>query len=455
MLQAVVPYPLPTRTSLTSFLESLRLRRHVEASQRQRLRRRVARWKERSKQRVWLVCAALFGPGDDNDKLPSTPPQQLTSARDDNDNKNNNTSSSGRSSQASTLCDLSDLADIMTSFDDDDEIEDEEEDDGGDEQQDLSDSEADNQSPPTFSKRSSRFGFRDRLRRSLSSNLRSSRHLPLERSTLERRIESVVHRTLRDASTFEGQVCLRFLEKQRSFRLTTAVAGRFYLGQVRGVIGDLVAFLMTYRRDVLAMDRGDQQLAQNNNNDDDDSDAITFAVRCAVEQYVCESLQDELRQWAAMATPSVVHPRRSHKQLHKWSALPATSAEFGLPRSVARAVEGDATVAMAIASLRDIGQHTAPSRKMQSLVDACHALSAFLAAPSNSPAGCTSSSVSSVDADAFLPLLIFAVARSDMRDALLQPMLLTELFPFTTQHGERPYYLTMLDASLQYIQSQS
>ncbi|KAJ0401956.1 hypothetical protein P43SY_002003 [Pythium insidiosum] len=447
MLQAFVPYPVPTLPSLTSFLEALR-----PGGRRVDLPRRRVSWRQRSKQKVWRACAELFGHREGDRQRPAAlSPAEIGS----NEQAKSKSSSSARSSQASTLCDLADLAD-MTTFDDDNEAQDEgdeeaerqqqevngfpdseeedsTEDDGDDDDDDSSSSDV---GAVKVSPKRSHVGFRARLRRSLASAVRSRDQQTMglvgdsDRSAVERRVETIVQCTLRDESTFEGQVCRRFLDKQRSFRLATAAAGRFYLGQVRCVIGDLVEFMLTYRRPVF--------LAS------DDDDALATAVRLAVERFICASLQEEVLQWAAMAARAPHEPRRRRRrrqqqqQLRKWRDLPATSAEFGLPHDVARAVECDATVASAINRLREIGELTAPSSKMQSLVAACHALSAPRA---SEPSG---GKLLYGDADAFLPLLIFAVARSGMRDAFLQPALLAELFPFSTQHGERPRSLIIM-----------
>jgi hypothetical protein len=295
-----------------------------------------------------------------------------------------------------------------------------------------------------------------------------------EGTALECRVRELVYGLLRDGETFEGHICSAFFSKQEAFTSSSPAACRYYLGCVRDTISDLVQFIREYRLRDLAhefrpiLDPRDNQVEQ-------DADAAFTqqsepAVQRAVEEYFCFSLRYEIRQWCAGVVTETVSDYRAsrfRKTLARWGELPPTNRAFGL-RNPDPQLATQLQVATAIAKLQALETCATPSRKMDLLLGACHAISEFIARQSQHSASLTdgdglpllpplspTSRVCLGDADAFLPLLIFAVSRSHLRDAFTQCALLHGLYPFASQHGECMYYLTMFEAALEFIRTHS
>ncbi|TMW68072.1 hypothetical protein Poli38472_007744 [Pythium oligandrum] len=258
---------------------------------------------------------------------------------------------------------------------------------------------------------------------------------------LECRVRELVYGLLHDHQGFEAHACQQFFVKMESFRGTSPDASRYYLMRVRDTIRDLVAFILEYRRPQL------QVFLTHEHNDDE----ISLAVQYAVEEYFCFSTRIQLQTWARIAA-EVEHQTRFYRKLRR---LPASSSAL-----VTNAPPDHPLLLRAIDKLRDIGTLVIPSRKMASLVDACHSLSEFITQQSQTAQLQRKTSTSDAqslyaDADAFLPLLIVAVARSQLREPFLNCAFLAGLYPFSYQFGERRFYLTMLEAALEFLRTRS
>lgn len=248
------------------------------------------------------------------------------------------------------------------------------------------------------------------------------------------RICSYVRRLLQSNEHFEGQVCLRFLKQMGQFRSTTPSDCSSYLAKVRDCIQDLVQFVLTFRGEELQS----MGLLQ--------PEKREASVQHAVESYFCSYTHQQLTRWATTSA-EIHHSRRFRHRLSRWSRLPPSSAEFGLANE--QTVDQCEYMEIAIARLRRIGVETTPSRKLTALMAAVRALSASLSQKERLRHDQQQLAVHT--ANDLLPVFIFAVCRSKMRDPLLQCALLRGLGRFESAHGEAAYYVTMLEASLEYV----
>lgn len=258
---------------------------------------------------------------------------------------------------------------------------------------------------------------------------------PDELSADSERICALVRRLLQSNEHFEGQVCMRFLKQMDQFRSTAPSDCSSYLTKVRNCIQDLVQFVLTFRiQELRSMEL--QHLEK-----------LESSVQHAVESYFCSCTHQQLTKWATAAA-EIRHTRRFRHRLSRWSRLPPSSAEFGLANE--HAVDQCEYMQIAIARLRRIGLESTPSSKLTALMAGVRALSASLSQKER-PKHEQQLQLALPTANDLLPVFIFAVCRSKMRDPLLQCALLRGLARFESAHGEPAYYLTMLEASLEYV----
>lgn len=253
---------------------------------------------------------------------------------------------------------------------------------------------------------------------------------PDELSADSERICALVRRLLQSNEHFEGQVCMRFLKQMDQFRSTAPSDCASYLTKVRDCIQDLVQFVLTFRGEELQSMQPEK---------------LEASVQHAVESYFCSCTHQQLTKWATTAA-EIHHTRRFRHRLSRWSRLPPSSAEFGLANE--HTVDQCEYMQIAIARLRRIGLEATPSRKLTALMAAVRALNASLSQMEQPK---HEQQLALHTANELLPVFIFAVCRSKMRDSLLQCALLRGLARFESAHGEPAYYLTMLEASLEYV----
>lgn len=293
-----------------------------------------------------------------------------------------------------------------------------------------------------------------------------------------RRVHEVVFSLLQSTKSFEGHVYTRFFERQQREYLydsTCAATCRSYLNKVRDCIQDLVQFILSFRLKQLQLCLQSEEEPQH----DDDNDDITISacdnnsqhikntgdhapsalaslVQDAVETYFfsassrfSSSLPARVTKWCTVVT-EVPKAAALERKLAQWSALPAESDAFAL--SNPRHVETSASVQQASGSLRAMGDEVAPSRKLARFLDAVRALNAHITIESPAAGGAAGAVC---DADELLPLLIFALCRSRVSTPLAHCVAMQQLCAFSSPHGERVYYLTMLETAVEFVRTHS
>lgn len=287
------------------------------------------------------------------------------------------------------------------------------------------------------------------------------------------RVHALVFELLRSSESFEGHVCARILQRQQFPSSTCPAVCRRYLNKVRDCIQDLVQFILTFRVAQLEAAGGvhlcemfESDAANDEERTHSHRDAshqfrpeLTASVQVAVESYFCGdrgsdgSLSAKIDKWCATVVSASRRDAFERKRT-QWRLLPASSDEFAL--SNPDHAEQSASVERAIRSLDAMGAEAAPTRKLERFMESVQALNDHITLehlPGGGAPGSDASQARVCAADELLPLLIFALVRSRVRQPLAHCVAMQQLCAFASEHGERVYYLTMLDTALEFVQS--
>lgn len=312
------------------------------------------------------------------------------------------------------------------------------------------------------------------------------------------RVRALVLNLLRSTESFEGFVCARILQRQQFPASSCPLTCRRYLNKVRDCVQDLVHFIVAFRA-VSLKTAGDScacELGVGSVDPDESAvhrDAptgsqpvdqrwqqtaeLTTSVQAAVESFFYGDndssgdtegskrnerlLPAMIDAWCVTVAGGASHFAASERQFKQWCMLPAGSDAFALSHSPH--VEASSSVARAVRSLRAMGSERTPTRKLARLMESVQALSDHitLERPPSATHEVTTTATDMADsrvhsyasADNLLPLLIFAISRSRVQQLLVHCVAMQQLCVFASAHGERVYYLTMLEAALEFMQS--
>ncbi|KAF0682754.1 Aste57867_25157 [Aphanomyces stellatus] len=242
---------------------------------------------------------------------------------------------------------------------------------------------------------------------------------------------TIVLALLRDPDSFEGHASMQFLvsSTQKAAPATPSACHRL-LCDTRDVVANLANYMLAHRQPELARCEMDAT-----------SDAMRAAVLAAIEKHVWHAMQPRLEAWTRQCTQ--LHDADMRAHIQKWSCTPPSSPHFGLAVEF-QGVAWDTPTQL----LREMEAESMPSAKLRSLLAAAKAIYATFAASQADVAR-------TLAADDFLPIFIFCVCRSEMAAPLATLECMWALCNEDALQGEGGYYLTMFEASLEYIRTTS
>lgn len=268
-------------------------------------------------------------------------------------------------------------------------------------------------------------------------------------------LHAVVFALLQSPSTFEGHICKRFLKRQQAHVVAKApcpATAQHCLSKARDCVQDLVQFMLAFRLAHLAAAASVHLLETH----DSDAPSIELAtsVQHAVEMYFFSESSGAfatcVTKWCA-AVATAPYLAAFERKRSKWQALPAASDAFALTNP--SHTEQSVNIQRAIASLDAIDGAVTPSRKLACLMRAVQALNDHITLEAADTKMIESESARQrvCAADELLPLLIFALCRSRVRQPRAHCVAMQQLCSFASQHGEHVYYLTMLETAIEFI----
>ncbi|OQR99242.1 hypothetical protein ACHHYP_07192 [Achlya hypogyna] len=231
---------------------------------------------------------------------------------------------------------------------------------------------------------------------------------------------------LRDRDTFEGHACARFVAtaKARSMAAPPPQC-HAYLCDVRDVIAHISRYVLAYRRSELgAFDLSPE--------------SMEIAVIAAIERKLCMDLAKPIAEWTRGFTTLATDAQVAAK-MAQWSKLPPTCAQFGLTP------EFLLDWSSVVDQLRRMEAEVLPSGKLRLLLGAAKDIYTTFAK--------ASAAARALAADDFLPVFIFCVCNSKIQAPLATLEYMWSLCSQDSLVGESGYYLTMFEASLEYIRA--
>ncbi|KDO27687.1 hypothetical protein SPRG_07316 [Saprolegnia parasitica CBS 223.65] len=232
---------------------------------------------------------------------------------------------------------------------------------------------------------------------------------------------------LRRGSTTKGHTCAHFIRTARA-KATSAASPQHchaYLCDVRDVIAHVMRYVLAYRKSEL----GVFELSQ---------ESLETAVLAAIERKLCADLAKPIKEWARGFT-SPMNEASLAAKLTKWSKLPPSSPQFGLGPEFCLPWMSvlDQLVLMETEML--------PSGKLRLLLGAAKDVYTTFAK--------ASVGARTLAADDFLPVFIFCICNAKLKKPLTTLELMWSLCNQESLQGEAGYYLTMLEASLEYLRA--
>ncbi|ETW08755.1 hypothetical protein H310_01273 [Aphanomyces invadans] len=240
----------------------------------------------------------------------------------------------------------------------------------------------------------------------------------------------VVMALLHNPDTFEGHAIGQFVGRFK--KVTTALSSQAAHGNLcatRDVIANLTQYMVAFRQPELASCGVS-------------ADEIAAAVYLAIERTVCLQMQTWLEAWVQISVADRDQDMLC-KMLAAWAKVPPTAAQFGLANDFVL-VKWDA----AVQSLRDMDNEVLPSGKLRHLLHAAKEIFDL-----HAHSGLGDAATRALSADDFLPVFIFCVCQASLRTPLATIEYLWCLCNDESLKGEAGYYLTMLEASLEYVRT--
>ncbi|KAH9092661.1 hypothetical protein Ae201684P_008331 [Aphanomyces euteiches] len=230
-----------------------------------------------------------------------------------------------------------------------------------------------------------------------------------------------------DPDTFEGHACAQYINLARTKAPKTPQLCHDQLCKTRDVMANLVDYIMAYRQGDLVRSGG--------------VDSVRGAVYAAVERKICLALAKPIVDWTRKCIPSQAQDKL-RRRMQAWSSLPPSSKQFGLlPHLIL-------SWTSVVSRLRAIDAETLPSLKLRHLLDAAKCIFQVF----NQSRSDTRDS-NALSADDFLPVFIHCLCLSQLKEPLATLEMLWTLCSEESLQGEAGYYLTMMEASLEYIRT--
>ncbi|EQC38576.1 hypothetical protein SDRG_04280 [Saprolegnia diclina VS20] len=232
---------------------------------------------------------------------------------------------------------------------------------------------------------------------------------------------------LHDQDTFEGHTCAHFIRTARA-KTTSAASPQHchaYLCDVRDVIAHVMRYVLAYRKSEL----GVFELSQ---------ESLETAVLAAIERKLCTDLAKPIKEWARGYT-SPMNEASLAAKLTKWSKLPPSSPQFGLGPEFC--LQWDTVLDQLVLMETEM----LPSGKLRLLLGAAKDVYTTFAK--------ASVGARPLAADDFLPIFIFCICNAKLKTPLTTLELMWSLCNQESLQGEAGYYLTMLEASLEYLRA--
>ncbi|RLO03624.1 hypothetical protein DYB28_008431 [Aphanomyces astaci] len=211
----------------------------------------------------------------------------------------------------------------------------------------------------------------------------------------------------------------------------TPQPGHGNLCATRDVVANLTQYIVAYRQHELGACGGG-------------ADEIAVAVHLAVERSVCLSMQ----KWLQASTHTCVAHRDPYKlrqRMAAWANGLPTAPQYGFAVEVA-SIRWD----VAVQSLRYMDDEVVPYLKLHHLLASAKAIFDLHV---HAVSGQADAASRALWADDFLPVFIFCVCQALLRSPLATLECMWSLCKEDSLKGEAGFYLTMLDAALEYIRT--
>jgi len=231
--------------------------------------------------------------------------------------------------------------------------------------------------------------------------------------------------------TFEGHSSSEFICEYKLKVISTPQLAHSYLCDTRDFIANITQYVLAHRRAELSSCQ-------------ESFGAMRIIVYGVVEKRICLALLKSIRKWTKVYTAHL-DEKGLAKRLKLWSKLPPTGKVFGLTSEFL----SPSNWRIVIDNLQDMANEVLPSTKLQLLL--CAAKEIYTLYSKEHTTKDTPSRV--LCADDFLPVFIYCVCNSKLKEPLSNVEIMWALCSQELLHGEAGYYLTMLEASLEYVRA--